>query len=126
MSGDVVASRTYLDLFTHMRSSIRTDASVDGADLSYHKCKAHTRPSTTVSELSENDRGCVSRSQDPEHDDDLPTTLVWTYQFLTLVFTYSQKSEDVNNQHDVLEHRHGPATVNVPEVHDESDSPHHH
>jgi hypothetical protein len=40
-----------------------------------------------------------------------------------MVITYSQKSEDVNDKHDVLEHRHSPSTVDVAKVHDERDRP---
>jgi len=37
--------------------------------------------------------------------------------------TYSEKPEDVNNEHDVLEHRHGSSTIDVAKVHDERDRP---
>ena len=39
--------------------------------------------------------------------------------------TYSQERKDMDNQHDVLEHRHGSSTVHVSEVYDERDTPDH-
>ena len=40
-----------------------------------------------------------------------------------MIITYSEESEYVNNEHDVLEHRHSPSTVDVAKVHDECDRP---
>ena len=37
--------------------------------------------------------------------------------------TYSQESEDVDDEHDILEHRHGSSTIDVAKVHDERDRP---
>lgn len=37
--------------------------------------------------------------------------------------TYGQKSEDVNNKHDILKHRHSSSTVDVAKVHDERNRP---
>jgi hypothetical protein len=40
-----------------------------------------------------------------------------------MIVTYSEESEYVNNEHDVLEHRHGSSTVDVAKVYDERDRP---
>jgi hypothetical protein len=37
--------------------------------------------------------------------------------------TYGQESEDMNNKHDILEHRHGSSAVDVAKVHDERNRP---
>ena len=37
--------------------------------------------------------------------------------------TYSEKPEDVNNEHDVLEHRHSSSTVDIAKVHDKRNRP---
>lgn len=64
-------TKTYLDLFAHVRSSVGTDASIYGADLANHERKTHARPSTSVSEMGEYNGGCISWCKDPEHDNDL-------------------------------------------------------
>ena len=45
------------------------------------------------------------------------------YGCTTLMTTYGQESEDMNNKHDILEHRHSPSTVDVAKVHDERNRP---
>jgi hypothetical protein len=71
MFGRIVAEGAYLDLLAHVGGSIRTDAGVDGTDLSYHKGQTHARPATAVGELREDNRGGIARCQNPEHDDNL-------------------------------------------------------
>jgi len=41
----------------------------------------------------------------------------------TLMVTYGQKSEDVNNEHDILKHRHSSSAVDVTKVYDERNRP---
>jgi hypothetical protein len=40
-----------------------------------------------------------------------------------MTITYCEEPEYVNNEHDVLEHRHSPSTVDVTKVHDKRDCP---
>jgi hypothetical protein len=45
------------------------------------------------------------------------------YKCRIMIITYSEEPEYVNNEHDVLEHRHSPSTVDVAKVDDERDRP---
>jgi hypothetical protein len=54
------------------------------------------------------------------------TALVRRKRLRTTEFTYSQESKDVDDQHDVLKYGHSSSTINITEVHDESDGPNHH